>query len=47
MTHLQQPAQPINLAYRALFIDQQWSARAVAEMIDYQFKVVRIEGEFL
>ncbi|EIK62919.1 MULTISPECIES: cupin domain-containing protein [Pseudomonas] len=47
MTHLQQPAQPINLAQKASLIDQQWSPRVVAEMNDYQFKVVRIEGEFI
>ena len=42
MTHLQHPAQPINLAQKASLIDQQWSPRVVAEMNDYQFKVVRI-----
>lgn len=28
-------------------IDSQWSPRVVAQMNDYQFKVVRIEGEFI
>ncbi|MDX9674214.1 MULTISPECIES: cupin domain-containing protein [unclassified Pseudomonas] len=37
----------INLAQKAALIDQQWSPRVVAEMNDYQFKVVRIEGEFI
>ena len=37
---------PINLTQKAALIDQQWSPRVVAEMNDYQFKVVRIEGEF-
>lgn len=34
-------------ASEALLIEQQWSPRVVAEMNDYQFKVVRIEGEFI
>ncbi|VVM82570.1 hypothetical protein PS683_02380 [Pseudomonas fluorescens] len=38
---------PINLTHKASLIDQQWSTRVVAEMNDYQFKVVRIEGEFI
>ncbi len=37
----------VNLAHKASLIDQQWSPRVVAEMNDYQFKVVRIEGEFI
>jgi mannose-6-phosphate isomerase-like protein (cupin superfamily) len=39
--------QPVNLAHKAALIDRQWSPRVVAEMNDYQFKVVRIEGEFI
>jgi mannose-6-phosphate isomerase-like protein (cupin superfamily) len=39
--------QPVNLVHKASLIDQQWSPRVVAEMNDYQFKVVRIEGEFI
>jgi mannose-6-phosphate isomerase-like protein (cupin superfamily) len=27
--------------------DQQWSPRVIAEMNDYQFKLARIEGEFI
>ncbi|MBA1194780.1 cupin domain-containing protein [Pseudomonas entomophila] len=38
---------PVNLAQKASSIDQPWSPRVVAEMNDYQFKVVRIEGEFI
>ncbi|WP_285415139.1 cupin domain-containing protein [Pseudomonas sp. efr-133-TYG-5] len=45
--HLQPAAYPINLTHKASLIDQQWSPRVVAEMNDYQFKVVRIEGEFI
>jgi mannose-6-phosphate isomerase-like protein (cupin superfamily) len=39
--------QAINIAQKASLIDQQWSPRVVAEMNEYQFKVVRIEGEFI
>lgn len=38
---------PVNLAQKASLIEQQWSPRVVAEMNGYQFKVVRIEGEFI
>ncbi|MFR0675308.1 cupin domain-containing protein [Enterobacterales bacterium AW_CKDN230030176-1A_HGKHYDSX7] len=38
---------PVNLAQKASSIDSLWSPRVVAEMNDYQFKVVRIEGEFI
>lgn len=39
--------QTVNLVHKASIIDKQWSPRIVAEMNDYQFKVVRIEGEFI
>lgn len=39
--------QAVNLAHKASIIETQWSPRIVAEMNDYQFKVVRIEGEFI
>ena len=45
--HEKPSAHAINLAQKASLIDQQWSPRVVAEMNDYQFKVVRIEGEFI
>ena len=49
MSDLHHPfaAQPVNLIQKASLIDQQWSPRVVAQMNDYQFKVVRIEGEFI
>ncbi|MBA1202046.1 cupin domain-containing protein [Pseudomonas capeferrum] len=46
-THHQHASPPVNLAQKASLIEQQWSPRVVAEMNDYQFKVVRIEGEFI
>ncbi|UFH50888.1 cupin domain-containing protein [Pseudomonas sp. KNUC1026] len=38
---------PVNLLHKATLIDQPWSPRVVAQMNQYQFKVVRIEGEFI
>lgn len=41
------PYAPINLAQKfSLFIDY-WQPRVVAEMNELQFKVVRLEGDFL
>lgn len=45
--HPPQATLPVNLQHKAALIEQQWSPRVVAEMNDYQFKVVRIEGEFI
>jgi mannose-6-phosphate isomerase-like protein (cupin superfamily) len=38
---------PINLAAKLDLIPDHWQPRVVAEMNDYQFKLVRIEGDFL
>lgn len=38
---------PIRLADKFAQIPDFWRPRVVAEMNDYQFKVVRIEGDFL
>lgn len=46
-THHPHASLPIDLLHKASLIEQQWSPRVVAEMNDYQFKVVRIEGEFI
>jgi mannose-6-phosphate isomerase-like protein (cupin superfamily) len=37
----------IDLSAKAASITEQWSPRVVAELNDYQFKVVRIEGDFV
>jgi mannose-6-phosphate isomerase-like protein (cupin superfamily) len=37
----------INLAEKLGLLREQWSPRVVAELNDYQFKVVRIEGDFI
>lgn len=39
--------QAINLREKIGLIGEQWSPRVVAELNDYQFKVVRIEGDFV
>jgi mannose-6-phosphate isomerase-like protein (cupin superfamily) len=38
---------PINLAEKLSLFSDQWQPRVIAEMNDYQFKVVKIEGDFL
>jgi mannose-6-phosphate isomerase-like protein (cupin superfamily) len=38
---------PIDLAGKIALIDGHWQPRVVAEMNDYQFKVAKVEGEFL
>lgn len=42
MTHT-----PINFADKLRLFSEQWSPRVIAEMNDYQFKLAKIEGEFL
>jgi mannose-6-phosphate isomerase-like protein (cupin superfamily) len=37
----------INLAEKLTKVDERWSPRVVAEMNDYQFKVVKVQGEFV
>ena len=39
--------QAINLQQKLALIDEHWSPRVVAEMNDYQFKIVRVQGEFI
>jgi mannose-6-phosphate isomerase-like protein (cupin superfamily) len=38
---------PINLADKLAKIPDFWQPRVIAEMNDYQFKLVRIQGDFL
>jgi len=38
---------PINLEEKLSLFSDQWQPRVIAEMNDYQFKVVKIEGDFL
>jgi len=37
----------INFAQKFKLFTDQWKPRVVAEMNDYQFKVVRLEGDFI
>lgn len=37
----------INLQDKLALLTEHWSPRVVAEMNDYQFKLVRIQGEFV
>ncbi|MGO4322185.1 cupin domain-containing protein [Pseudomonas sp. P9_35] len=38
---------PINFAQKYALFHEQWAPKVVAEMNDYQFKIVRLEGEFI
>lgn len=38
---------PISLAAKFDLFSDQWQPKVVAEMNDYQFKVVRLEGDFV
>ena len=39
--------QPVNLLRKFALVSEPWSPKVVAEMNDYQFKVVKLEGDFL
>jgi len=38
---------PINFAEKFSRFEQLWSPRVIAEMNDYQFKLAKVEGEFV
>ena len=38
---------PINLAEKLSRVSDHWSPRVVAELNDYQFKIVKLQGEFV
>jgi mannose-6-phosphate isomerase-like protein (cupin superfamily) len=38
---------PINFAQKFGLFTEQWQPKVVAEMNDYQFKIVRLEGDFI
>lgn len=38
---------PINFAQKYTLFQEQWTPKVVAEMNDYQFKIARLEGEFI
>ncbi|MEO7478478.1 MAG: cupin, partial [Lysobacteraceae bacterium] len=37
----------INLTQKLATFSEHWSPRVIAEMNDYQFKLVKLEGEFV
>jgi mannose-6-phosphate isomerase-like protein (cupin superfamily) len=39
--------QTINLAQKLSLFAEQWQPKVIAQMNDYQFKLVKIEGEFV
>lgn len=39
--------QPINLRDKLALIHETWQPRVIAEMNDYQFKVVKLHGDFV
>ncbi|MEZ4703365.1 MAG: cupin domain-containing protein [Rhodothermales bacterium] len=41
------PYQPINFADKLLLFDELWSPRVVAELNDYQFKLVKVRDKFV
>ena len=38
---------PINFRHKFGLFDEQWRPKVVAEMNDYQFKVVKLQGDFV
>jgi mannose-6-phosphate isomerase-like protein (cupin superfamily) len=38
---------PINLRQKLALFTEHWSPRVVAELNDYQFKLVKLQGEFV
>ena len=38
---------PINFAEKLAKFDNHWAPRVIAEMNDYQFKVVKLKGDFM
>ena len=47
MSAQQQQYQPINFSQKLALFSEQWSQRVIAEMNDYQFKLAKLEGDFL
>ena len=38
---------PISFAQKFALFSEQWQPKVIAEMNDYQFKIVRLEGDFV
>ncbi len=39
--------QPINFGAKLKLFDERWQPKVIAEMNDYQFKIVKLEGDFI
>lgn len=39
--------QPINFQQKLSLFSEQWTPKVIAEMNDYQFKVVKLQGDFV
>ena len=39
--------EPVNFAQKFRLFDEQWQPKVVAEMNDYQFKIVKLQGDFI
>ncbi len=39
--------EPINFAHKFSLFSEQWQPKVIAELNDYQFKIARLEGEFV
>ncbi|WDH52440.1 cupin domain-containing protein [Pseudomonas chlororaphis] len=39
--------QSLNFAYKLSLFDDHWQARVIVEMNDYQFKLVKLQGDFI
>jgi mannose-6-phosphate isomerase-like protein (cupin superfamily) len=39
--------QSLNFAQKLSLFDEQWTPKVIAEMNDYQFKVVKLQGDFI
>jgi mannose-6-phosphate isomerase-like protein (cupin superfamily) len=39
--------QPINFARKFSLFSEQWQPKVVAELNDYQFKIVKLQGDFI
>ncbi len=39
--------EPINFSKKFSLFDEQWQPKVIAEMNDYQFKVVKLQGDFI
>src|SRR3989338_2387699 len=41
------PYLALNLAEKLALINERWTPKVIAEMNDYQFKLVKLEGDFI